>query len=350
MTMAKEPTAAVAIRRENLPAPVTTFDDIQKLGMILSKSCMFGAKTDEEGLVIAMTCVMEKMTPLEFSQTYHVIDKKLAMRADAMLAALLEAGGEYKIIRRDSEGASVSMKCGTREGTFTLTHEQVKLEPFYWNKEHSAPKDNYATPHKRMQMLWARVTSDGCRTVNPGGVKGTYTPEEVGDFTEDDRVTRAKVVTPEAVSEALQTPQPATAPAAAKAEKPAAKTKPAPKTEKIEQVTPEVLPPVDKPSPTTPAAPGVDCTVMPFGKQYKGKKFADMPADALKSVVAQPMVSDAEVETAKAKVEDAKKTDDKAALDAANLEYARAYSLNKLTQAHRDEARKALAEKAQVAT
>ena len=333
--MATKETALTVVRRENLPAPVTTFEDIQKLGMIFSKSGMFGAKTDEEGLVIAMTCVMEKKTPMEFQQTYHIIDRKLAMRADAMLAALLEVGGEYSIVKRDSECASVKMKCGTREGVFTLTHEQVKLEPFYWNKEHAAPKDNYATPHKRMQMLWARVTSDGCRAVNPGGVKGVYTPEEVGDFTEDDRVTRARVVTPESVTESLK-PEATTAAAApevpaAPASKPVGKAKAAPKAAKpAEVVTPEVLP--------KDVSPAIDYTIMPCGK-VKGKKFTDLDASILTHVVNAKVVSPEELSAAKTVLDNPK-----AAVDDRNKALM-AVGMAMITEQHKTEARKAMAEK-----
>jgi len=329
--MAKQETA-LTVRRENLPAPVTTFEEIKTLGMIFSKSGMFGAKTDEEGLVIAMTCVMEKKTPMEFQQTYHIIDRKLVMRADAMLAALLEVGGDYVILKRDSECASVQMKCGTREGVFTLTHEQVKLEPFYWNREHTEPKDNYATPHRRMQMLWARVTSDGCRAVNPGGVKGVYTPEEVGDFTEDDRAARARVVTPEAVAETLKpdATTPSAETTATASAKPSGKAKAAPKAAKpAEVVTPEVIPP----------AAEIDYTVAPCGK-VKGKKFTDLDANVLTHILNAKVISPDELAEAKAVLASGKA--DPAETAKANMTIGMAL----ITDMHKAEARKAMALKA----
>ena len=327
--MAKQETA-LTVRRENLPAPVTTFEEIKTLGVIFSKSGMFGAKTDEEGLVIAMTCVMEKKTPMEFQQTYHIIDRKLVMRADAMLAALLEVGGDYVILKRDSECASVQMKCGTRDGVFTLTHDQVKLEPFYWNREHTEPKDNYATPHKRMQMLWARVTSDGCRAVNPGGVKGIYTPEEVGDFTEDDRVTRARVVTPEAVAETLKpdATTPSAETTATASAKPAGKAKAAPKaTKPAEVVTPEVLKPAD-PTP-------VDYAVMPCGK-FKGMKFSNLDEKVLGHVISARVITEDELAKAKATLDVPTASANDRALASSTL------GMSAISEQHKAEARKAL--------
>lgn len=183
-------------RRENLPAPVSSIAEIEQIGKMFETSGMFGCTQQGQGTVLAMTCVMQKMTPLEFIQTYHIVEGRPSMRADAMLAKLLEAGGTYTIIERTAEKASVKIKYRDAEGTFTMTHEDAKAEPFYWKKDGKTPKDNYASPRKRMQMLWARVTSDGVRTVAPIVVAGLYTPEEISDFGNEMQLTPAKTVAP----------------------------------------------------------------------------------------------------------------------------------------------------------
>ena len=249
-------TAVVPVsRRENLPAPVSTMQDIEGIGKMFERSGMFGCTQEGQGTVLAMTCVMQKMTPLEFIQTYHIVEGRPSMRADAMLAKLLEIGGEYKIIERSPEKASVFMRYRSAEGTFTLTHEDVKAEPFYWKKDGKTPKDNYATPRKRMQMLWARVASDGVRAVAPVVVSGLYTPEEIGDFSDE----------PRAIKTVTQAPMTATVQAEAKEA----------------AVTAEVLPPENAAPAASP--PTVDFKVCPMkmGGKDAGTPFNDFDTATL---------------------------------------------------------------------
>jgi len=234
------------IRRENSPAPVATMADIEQLGKMFETSGMFGCNQQGQGTVLAMTCVMQRMTPLEFIQTYHIVEGRPSMRSDAMLAKLLEIGGSYKIMERTPEVASVWMKYRSAEGTFTLTHAHVKEEPFYWKKDGKTPKDNYASPRKRMQMLWARVTSDGVRAIAPIVSSGLYTPEEVADFGDD------KPTAKQAKSVTVSPPMQETTTTATTA-------------------TVEVLPPVDY-------------GVMPIGKN-KGKRFDELDAVMLEKII-----------------------------------------------------------------
>lgn len=273
---------AVAVRRENAPAPVQTFEEIEKLGQLFERSGMFGVSQQGQGVVLAMTCMMQRITPLEFIQTYHIVEGRPSMRSDAMLAKFIEAGGTYEIIERSPDRAAIkgTFKAATLE--VSLSFEEAKQEPFVWGKEKNGKrelKDNYATPRKRMQMLWARVTSDMVRAVCPVVAAGVYTPEEVQDFTEDDKVSRARPVTAEAAPAMTAKPAPGTT-----ATKPAATV-----------VEPEVLPPENKGS--------VDYTIMPCGK-LKGKPFAEMEEKTLKLVIATQIPTADQVAEAKKTIED----------------------------------------------
>lgn len=177
---------------ENLPVrtggsmpAIRSVDDLKSIGELFESSAMFGCTQQGQGMVLAMTCIMDNMTPLQFIQTYHLVKGRPSMRADAMLAGLLERGGTYKIIARDAERAAVEMEYKGAKATFTFSFSEAKAERFVYEKDGKTLKDNWATDRGRMQMLWARVVSDGVRTVCPIVVKGTYTPEEVADF--DDR-------------------------------------------------------------------------------------------------------------------------------------------------------------------
>lgn len=157
---------------------------IEKLGTIFAKSAMFGCDRPEQGMVLAWTCIAERKTPLEIKRRYHLQNGDLSVRADAMLADFRAiAKGKHKIIARTSERAAIELTLDGDTQLFEFTWEQAKLEPFVYGKEKQIKK-NYATPRARMQMLWARVISDGVRTMAPEIVSGTYTPEELDDSSE----------------------------------------------------------------------------------------------------------------------------------------------------------------------
>ena len=151
------------------------------VGDDIAKSGMFGCQTIEQGRILALTCLKKGVDPLSLVERYHLIQGDLSMRSDAMLAGLLERGGKYRVISRNSDRAEIQI---TRDGEvqhFCLTWEEAQKESFVRRKD-GGIKDNWATPRSRMQMLWARVVSDGVRTMDPTVVCGTYTPEEIQDY------------------------------------------------------------------------------------------------------------------------------------------------------------------------
>lgn len=163
-------------------------EGIRQVGEFFAKSGMFGCEKIEQGMVLAMACLAEKKSPLEIKRTYHLLNGELSMRADAMLAQFRSKGGKHKVLKRTADEASVELELNGDKQTFTFTWEMAKAEPFVWMKDkdkggNPIPKKNWATPRARMQMLWARVISDGVRTLAPEIVSGVYTPEEAEDET-----------------------------------------------------------------------------------------------------------------------------------------------------------------------
>ncbi len=277
--MSKETTTAVAVvepRRNIVPM---TFNDIQAIGKAFQESGMFGCTQQGQGMVIAMTCQMQGITPLEFCETYHIINGKPSMRSDAMLARLLELGGSYEIIARDADRAAIKASFKGASGTFTLSWAEAQLEPFAKGKDGKV-KDNYSTPRRRMQMLWARVVSDAVRTVCPLVNRGSYTPEEVEDFAEPVAPQQGKVIAPPVIQ--LESPAP---PKASEAD--AAPAQPSPFAEaKPEVVTPEVM----------------DYSIVPTGK-LKGKKWSELNETQLQFVVGKEIAGFAPEHRAAAKLE-----------------------------------------------
>lgn len=166
------------------------------LGSAIAKSQIFGCENESQGIVIAMTCMVRQVDPLSLAERNHLFHGKLSMKADAMLAGLRQLGAIHKIISRTHELAEIEI---TRDGNtvrFALSWEDALKEPFVYNGKEQAIVDalaagkppklkpKYATPRSRMQMLWARVVSDGVRAVAPEVCVGSYSPEEVADMDE----------------------------------------------------------------------------------------------------------------------------------------------------------------------
>jgi hypothetical protein len=171
-------------------------DAINKLGMAFYKSGMFGCGNIEQGQILAMTCLTEGLTPLEFQRRYHIISGRPSLRADYMLAEFTKQGGEYKVIERTSETATIELNIGKRKSVFSFTIAEAMGEEYVYNKlgnegkipkvgpdgkiNDKACKDNWSTPRRRAQMLWNRVVSDAIRTICPTVNHGGYTPDELG--------------------------------------------------------------------------------------------------------------------------------------------------------------------------
>lgn len=165
----------------------------KQLGAAICESKVFGCSNAGQGEVLAWECLVLRIPPLRLAQTYHLIMGKLTMRADAMLAGLVERGGSYLVKSRTADAAAIEIDYRGEKQLFSLTWEEAKKEPFAYNeldsdvvkmwaandpKKQPTLKTKYSTPRARMQMLWARVVSDGVRTMAPEVNSGRYTPEE----------------------------------------------------------------------------------------------------------------------------------------------------------------------------
>lgn len=147
----------------------------------------------EQGEAVALTCLCEGLTPVDYRRRYHTIDGKPSMRADAMLAEFrLNHGGRHKIVERTAERAAlVLIDRDGNEAPCEFTWEEAQQSRWPWKDWKEAPekrrlKDNWATPTDRKALLWARCVSDGLRAVCPELVAGVYTPEEMQDAIDAD--------------------------------------------------------------------------------------------------------------------------------------------------------------------
>ena len=272
-----------------------TFDALEKFGNYIWQSKMFGARNPAEGFVIAVTCQQEKMSLLQFKERFHVMMGQVTTKAETMLSNLLELGGVFEIISKTPD--YVALKLTYKKASFLseIKWDDIKNEDYVratsdengktykvfsnngeflrYNTppENRRFKDNWSTPRRRMQMMWARAVSDGVRTVCPLATRGHYTPEEAVDFDDQPKtinVTPAPVAYPQEVAAA---PTPAPAPIV---EAPAE-----PPMQPVTQPTAAA-----KPMPMFQAPKGpddLDYTTCRIEGKMCGKKWAEMPIEHL---------------------------------------------------------------------
>lgn len=177
----------------------------RELGEHIAKSRLLGCESIDQGVVMALECFARGCPPLSLAEEYHIIDGGLSMRADRMLARFIEAGGRHKIKSRTPELASIELTIRGERETFSLSWKNAEAEGLAKGK--NGVKTNWSTPRRRMQMLWARVVSDGVRAMAPQCVCGRYTPEDFG-VSQDDLEPPAAGTNSDAVVDAEYTVDP----------------------------------------------------------------------------------------------------------------------------------------------
>lgn len=164
--------------------PIASMQDLATAGNMLAASGMFGINSPAAGFVVAATCHAEGISFLEFQRTYHIIENKPAMRADAMLAKFRERGGRYIIIENSKEKASADFEFEKSKINFTYSMEDAKQAGICYGSGGKLKTNWEKFPSN---MLWARMASNAVRRLCPEIVAGTYTPEEIEDFDDTPR-------------------------------------------------------------------------------------------------------------------------------------------------------------------
>lgn len=161
---------------------------------------------------IALVCMCEGLTFMEFRNRYHWIPGKgPSMRASSMLSEFrMNYGGQYTIVENSSKAAAITFT--DRDGKIyplRLDVRSLMLSRNPWRKdpgwqasvaevrkrikagesddtifEAMLPQmgDNYGTEYDWQNMLMARLTSQSLRVICPELTAGVYTPEEMEDL------------------------------------------------------------------------------------------------------------------------------------------------------------------------
>jgi len=160
---------------DKIENPVTAID---LLGDTFAKSGMFGCEKKEQGMILAMQCLSERISPLDLARKYHIIQGKLSMRSDAMLAEFRTRGGKCIWKKTDATEATATFIFEGTENEISFTAKDATLAGLLPAK----PGSGWAKYPDA--LLRARLISKAMRMLCPEAVTGVYTEEEVRDFDE----------------------------------------------------------------------------------------------------------------------------------------------------------------------
>lgn len=148
-------------------------DQVERMAIAVAKSGLFGVKTPDQAMALMLIAQAEGLHPAIAARDYHVINGRPTLKADAMLARFQTAGGSVRWGEYTDQRVV---------GTFS--HPQGGSVEVAWTVDMATAAGLTKNPTWRSyprQMLRARCVSEGIRTVFPGVVVGTYTPEEAED-------------------------------------------------------------------------------------------------------------------------------------------------------------------------
>lgn len=151
---------------------------IAELGNMFHKSGIMGVATPGDGSVVALTCMCEGITPLEFAKTYHIINGRPSMRADMMHAKFRSSGGKvtWSNMGDDGKAAEATFEYDGQSAVIKYTIEDAKNVV---GDKLDKPDSNWKKD--RGAMLRARLITKAIRILAPELIAGVYTPEELED-------------------------------------------------------------------------------------------------------------------------------------------------------------------------
>lgn len=184
----------ISVRTE---APVSfSFQEIERMGVAVAKSGLFGVKTPEQAVALLLLAQAEGLHPMAAARDYHIMDIKGVVRpclkAETMLARFQANGGKVEWLEYSEKKVS---------GKFTHPSGGQLTVEWTWERAQKIELTSKDIWKKYpAAMLRSRVISEAIRTINPGVLSGLYTPDEAESIVTVDAVPVAP--------EPFQTPKP----------------------------------------------------------------------------------------------------------------------------------------------
>lgn len=159
---------------------------VEQMGKVFAHSGACGCKTESEGKLLALACLCERQSPFDIQRRYHLMDGKLSMRAEVMLAEFRNRGGKHKWIKDGSDGREAILELTDADGNVTTARYSIDdAQRAGLNRDGSGWSKNPSN------MLRARCSSNAVRMAAPEIVSGVYTPEENEDIAAERRNEKA---------------------------------------------------------------------------------------------------------------------------------------------------------------
>jgi len=172
----------------------TSLDAVKQLGEWMAHSGLFGLTKPEQGFVLALECIASRQTPLTWKKSNHVINGQIAMKSEAMLSGLMDAGWEIDWVQFDAQAAIADFCKGQKKVRISFTAEDAKLAGLLPAKPGSGWQKFPAA------MMRARLVSLATRMLDPRITQGRYCVEEVADFTATPSTPSASAATRQTVN------------------------------------------------------------------------------------------------------------------------------------------------------
>jgi len=174
--VAFRPQMTALARREEHSIEPTSMPELMQLAAMAGKTGFFGAKNQEQALLIMMA---GRDLGLSYSQSlraFHVIEGRPALSADGMVAACLVRRDVCEYFRTvestDQQATVATRRVGLPEQTYTFSMKDAKLAGLAgrgtWQKYPS-------------RMLLARAKSGLARDVYADLLLGLYDPDELAE-------------------------------------------------------------------------------------------------------------------------------------------------------------------------
>ena len=150
-------------------------DSLERIAAIIAKSGMGGFKTPEQATVAMLLALAEGIPLGRVIHEYHVINGRLSLRSECMLARFQKAGGVIQYVEHTDTCVSVTAshpKGGALTVTWTIERARkagLTSNPT-WTKHPAA-------------MLTARAVAEAVRAVYPACLSGIIAEEEAVEIT-----------------------------------------------------------------------------------------------------------------------------------------------------------------------
>jgi hypothetical protein len=141
---------------------------IKQLGLMFSKSGMFGCERPEQGEVLAMICMVERKSPVAITTNYDIVEGKLRKKALSALADFRSAGGKHKWLKSGDEPTA---KDEDRFAELELTDKEGGKLVYRYSmadaKAEGLVRDKSRWTKRPGNMLRARCISNGLGMLCP---------------------------------------------------------------------------------------------------------------------------------------------------------------------------------------